>query len=634
MGSAGSKADLSHLQKVMNLPLAEPTAMEINLTQSFSALSVQSGLMSLAVLGKESIFSQPGASGYSLEIEDLVTVHVTGDSLYKQVAPLVQSSGNGFKMVTDIVLNTGSLVVSDALAKYCQTTLDLNSVISSGACLIRHDIQARTPIADLALEVQPNQEAAASDFMKNMLGSGSVFAGELGANFSDLLAAEYQLVPGGKARRVFWINPGITWSASVSASRFTLSQYVVLVALIHLVTDSGGSRRSLLTIQSSPSPSSSSAGAGVAAVQYGTSLRDVMASALGLPLDHVGWWKITMTLTKDQVCQPSDDLSAKIRQIFVGYMAIAATGVDQVGIQSVAVDLGTVSCSGGRRQGVSQGGATGAFDTIIAFNSSAPFLSISTLLKMPAVVSVVAVIVPAAIGGDVTDSSGQHTSEAVILTPIGAVIVASFAFIALRRFQNKAENQKPSAKPCDSVEISGKRGVLILSDSTDRSVTKASSSCMISHNTSRKECSEPACVSATLGFMMPGVEEGLRRSLDGLRKSLDLVSSVPKPVRKARDSDVLLEGGEREEHAQPAVTYSWGSDTLTASTSQPARTSTAPKLKMVPKVESDIVRSAARTARKRRGSSRNAGRARRAEVASEVAPPNHREEAIAEAPTV
>ena len=614
VGTAGSKAELTHLQKVMDLPLAEPTALplRLNLTQNFSALSVQDGLISLAVLGKESIFNQPGASGYSIEIEDLVTLHATGDSIYAQLVQLISSAGNGFKVVTDVTKNTGSLVASTALTKLCPTTQPSSMEPTSlGSCLLRFDIQARTPVTDLAYEVQPNQEVAASAFMKNVLGSNSDFAGALGSNFSYLLAAEYQLMPGGKARRVFWINPGITWSASSAASRFILSQHVVLVALVHLVTNIGSSRRSLLAMEASSLPTSSSAGASVAAVQFGTSLRDIMAAALDLPLDHVGWWKIDMALSDDQACKASADLSANMRQIFMNYLVIAATGVDQVGIQSVAVNTGTVACSGLRRndQRVSQGGATAAFDTIVAFNSSTPFLSMSTLLKMPSVISVVAVIVPAAIGGDSTDVSVQHMPESGIFISIGAVIVALLMFIVLRRFQNKDNIQKSSEKPCYSIE------------STEKKVDCNVSSRLTTHN--RKEYLEPACVSATLGFMMPDVEKGLGRSLDGLRRSIDLVSAGPKPAQMGSpDFDLLRENEKRADHAQPA--HIWGS--FIVRTSQPTVPLIPAKPKIVPKVQSDIVKRSAKIKQSKqegRCSSRSAGEARRAAVTTNVIPPDN-----------
>lgn len=516
VGSAWSEADQSRLQTV-GLQLSAPTSASMvpNSTESFAARSVEGGLLTLAVLGKAALFSQPQASEFSLEIEDLVTLHVTSDSVYAQVNALLGVAGGGFRVVTDLVLNRGSLVAVSALAGLCPTT---PGPMTLGACLLRYGIRDRAPVAGLAHEVQPSQRAGAAAFMRGLVGTND-FAGALGANYSDLLVGKYQLVSGGKARRVFWVNPGVKWAAAAAASRFTLSQHVVLVALIHLVTRAGVSRRALLATQA-PGPSSGAGsppvpGASVMAVQYGTSLREIMADALSLPLDHVGWWRITMALAADQACAAPADLMATMQKTFVGYMDKAATAFQEVGIQSVARSAGAAACPGGRqtRLGAGQGAegsATGTFDTIVAFKTGAaqPSLSVAALLSMPAVLSVVPVTVPEAIGRD-SDGAAQQTPPAAIWTPLCAVTAVLIVVLAWNLFLRSNSKSKAKAKGPDEtvgvVHALDAEGFKLFSDKQQRSLSRAPKSAAAAQG--RGASSEAVEISVALGFLVQGAND-------------------------------------------------------------------------------------------------------------------------------
>ena len=50
--------------------------------------SVEDGLLTLVLRGKDTT-----PAGSSLTVEDLVTLHITGDALYGQVAALMQADG-------------------------------------------------------------------------------------------------------------------------------------------------------------------------------------------------------------------------------------------------------------------------------------------------------------------------------------------------------------------------------------------------------------------------------------------------------------------------------------------------------------------------------------------------------------
>ena len=56
--------------------------------------SVESGLLTLVLRGKDSAL---GTAGYALEIEDLVSLHITGDSIYTSVMSSL-NAGAGFQV--------------------------------------------------------------------------------------------------------------------------------------------------------------------------------------------------------------------------------------------------------------------------------------------------------------------------------------------------------------------------------------------------------------------------------------------------------------------------------------------------------------------------------------------------------
>ena len=238
VGSAGSARDLDRLQTIAGVQLAGGAGAH-NVTQSLNSRSIESGLLTVALKGKDSFFGQPSAAGASLEIEDLVSLHITGNGLYGQVASLLGDPATGFQIVADQIQRRASLAPSSALTSLCKSSAN---PLPQASCVLRYDIQARSPIRGLSYEVTPGQAASASSFMQQLVG-GSDYAAALGANFSALIASKYQLSPSSKARRAFWINPGYAWTGADVAGkgRFALSQRVIVVALVSFNGESGSS---------------------------------------------------------------------------------------------------------------------------------------------------------------------------------------------------------------------------------------------------------------------------------------------------------------------------------------------------------------------------------------------------------
>ncbi len=437
VGSAGSPQDLARLQTVVGVPLGAASG-PLNATGGLGARSVESGLLTVVLRGKDEYFGRAEATGAALEIEDLASLHVTGDAAYAQVtAALAAAGGGGFRIVTDLAGGRASLEPSAALSALCASSA---APLPSAGCLLRYDIRSRAVAPGLALEVVPGQAAAAADFMQGLVG-GSGYAAALGANFSALLAAKYQLSASSRVRRAFWVSPAVAYAPadSVGRARFALSQRVVVVALVHFVAPGGARRRALLSSAAGPSAGAAT----VAAVEFGAGLGDAMAARLGLPADRVSVWRIGLQLTAEQACMTPVALAASVRALLLGFLSDsgAASPIADVGIASWSVAPGGVAC--GRRAAPLPAAAAGEFETVIAFRSGPepPAMSAARLRRVPGILSVSAISVsasvlvdppasPQASAASTAAGAGRGDSTAAIAGIAVAVVCASLAAAA------------------------------------------------------------------------------------------------------------------------------------------------------------------------------------------------------------
>jgi hypothetical protein len=407
VGSAGSAQDLTRLQTLVGVALSAAGGPP-NVSNSLGARSVESGLLTVVLRGKDAYFGREEAAGAALEIEDLASLHVTGDAAYAQVTAALTAAGRGgFHIVTDQAGGRASLAPSAALALLCpQSTAPL----PSAGCLLRYDIRSRAAVPGLAYEVVPGQAAAASAFMQGLVG-GNDYAAALGANFSALLTAKYQLSASSRARRAFWVSPAVAYAPVDTAgrARFALSQRVVVVALVHFVAPGGARRRALF---SSAAAGPSAAAAAVAAVEFGAGLGDAMAARLGLPADWVSLWRIGLRLTDEQACMAPGALAASVRVVLLGLLSESgvASPVADVGIASSSVVPGGVACG---RRAAPLPAAAGEFETVIAFRDGQepPALSAARLRLVPGILSVAAISVPAFVRVDEPFAAGQASSS-------------------------------------------------------------------------------------------------------------------------------------------------------------------------------------------------------------------------------
>ena len=465
VGTAGSSQDFGRLQRVTGIQQTGSAGAH-NVTQSLGSRSIESGLLTLAMKGKDEYFDQAGTAGFSLQLEDVVTLHIMGDSKLAAVTALLGSqTSSAFQVVADKVNRRSSLVPSAALSALCGASAN---PYPQASCVLRYDVRTRVSSAT-SYEIGGGSPAAAAAFMQGLAGKSDYVAG-LGTNFSSLISQQYALNSTRRYRRAFWINPGFTWTGAgvAGADRFTLSQWLVMVALIDLDENStvagslsGRRRRALLTATTGTAGS----GAPSATVQYGIDPASLLALNLGLPLNHTSTWRVQLRLTAAQACMSKATLADALQNLIQQYMAAAATGLAQVGLVSVDVSIGTVSC---RREGAAirsitdftsgTSDATALLYVIVAFYSwASPLIDLSKFSSMPGVLSI-QVVLPA--GVSATSMSGSandgiigagdggmsRTVVAAAAATAGAgFTIAAIAGILIWRARNSSSKAKQAA---------------------------------------------------------------------------------------------------------------------------------------------------------------------------------------------
>ena len=460
VGSAASPADFTRLTRLSGLQSTADTAGRINsATQNISARSIESGLLTLVVRGKDSVFGG-GLAAPQLTVDDVVTLHIMGDSLYTAVAGILAGPNQPFQVVYDQTRGLASMSPSPALAALCGPTANQLPLAS---CVLRYDVQALVSNPS-ALDVGSASAAAASSFMQGIVGS-SDFAAALGANFSALLKAQYQLSPQTNYRSAFWINPGYTWIGQSATGKglFTLSQRVVVVALISVAAPNGGSRRRLLAV-SSTAPATSSA-----TINFDVGIEDLVAEQLNLPADHVSTWSITLKLTPAQICLSADELRGTAQSMLVHFLTSVASPIKGVYISDSAVNLAGTVCPVGRRQ-LANAVASGRFETIIAFQAGTvtPYLDVTLLSSMPGVLLVQPIRVKSAILANqaeaasmgstmshVSADSGAGKIVIGVLSAVGVLLCFAGAMLVILRRQAAKANTYPAkvdqaVHECDS----------------------------------------------------------------------------------------------------------------------------------------------------------------------------------------
>ena len=472
IGVAGSEADFNKLVTIHPLNSSANHAL--------ATQSIESGLLTMAIRGKDSYFTLPGNLGHSLEIEDAFTLHIFGiDKITAVQGVLGQDFGHSAaSVVFDSSLGHAKLEPNASLLGSMCTTSQVGE-LPQQECVLRWDIRNNIETST-AFEITASSDA--SSWMKNVLGA-STHAQDTGASFAKLIKENYGLSEKPKHRKAFWINPSMDWRVSASQSRFALAEKIVLVALISVKEGTGTRRRLLVQSQSS----GATATLGISLSTPSTS-ESVYAAGLGESSSMASTWNIQYHLTDQQACMQTQDMINEIENIFKTFLSdpAVASPVAGVGIKKVTVVLGPgVTCNGRRSDSTvrSQAGSTstGTFLTVIVFQEvqtaqtgnqaqaviQRPFLDMAAFSSKPGVLEIIGVKVDPSIKSIpkaaspsapvlAIDKKSSNSSDIqagpVAMGVIGGVLfvaagIAAWRFKTMRSKAKRDDSWTPSATP-------------------------------------------------------------------------------------------------------------------------------------------------------------------------------------------
>eukprot|EP00286_Rhodomonas_abbreviata_P025708 CAMPEP_0181307620 /NCGR_PEP_ID=MMETSP1101-20121128/10988_1 /TAXON_ID=46948 /ORGANISM="Rhodomonas abbreviata, Strain Caron Lab Isolate" /LENGTH=1364 /DNA_ID=CAMNT_0023413871 /DNA_START=99 /DNA_END=4193 /DNA_ORIENTATION=+ len=358
VGSAIVEQELDRLWMRTNLEQTNQSdveSVEVNTT------SIESSIMTLVVRGDESYFTQANTGRFKLEIEDIITLHIMENDTpqrFQEILALVEQ-GNAFSITADAWGHHTYLDPTVALSEKCSFFPEPASRenIIPAVCVARRDIKNRVPqvvnggvrtaMEVLARTLPDTDWTDCEDFMTDIFGS-SDYAKELGREFGKLVVNKWTV--NNRYIRAWWINPGYEWtpaSTGGSLSRFTLSQRLIMFALVNLNEDFMSSRRMLLAT-ANPRPDAS--GTSSQSLTFNVDSMQLITNVLDVDRSAVTEWSMDMGLTDEQACYSDKSLKDLLRGKLNSALKDAASPIFPVQILRMEKDMGSVRCSNRRTE--------------------------------------------------------------------------------------------------------------------------------------------------------------------------------------------------------------------------------------------------------------------------------------------
>jgi len=447
VGSAASEDELTRLRIVENIA---STSLDAVSSTQIDTASIESALMTLVLKGNSSYFYS-GASntmGYSLELDDLITIHLMEDgeatttnskeaTLKTLLAQLPDDNSDANGLNTDGYFLNGAfkfdiarddgiakLEPSSALMAICPFNPPRPAAGSSEleSCITRRDVQTRRypkrngAAQPTAMEILAQKGTLSSDdlqdeietldeqkgntcgcsvgtscceaaFLQGILGEND-YARDLAVDFVKAIHERYTL--NGRYTRAYWINPGYEWTPTQTAGKsiFQVSQKVYLFALITL--DENWSRRRML-LSTDPTKDSGS-GLGAANMQYSTSPKSMMAGVFQVPEDKVALFDVEMQLTSAEACMSRVEQQTAFQATFQDYLITTASAWHTVQVVGITVDMGDEKC--GSRRNIRKllsgfSSATASVRMLIVFeDGDKPIINTKALSELPGISAV------------------------------------------------------------------------------------------------------------------------------------------------------------------------------------------------------------------------------------------------------
>jgi hypothetical protein len=395
VGTANGLAELSRL--MIKTDVTDSALNPETARTQIDSDSIEAGVMTLVIKGQDEYFSNnPGRSEVSVELEDVITIHIMGTSDDDcedppcTIADIVENlitadqddNTDASGLDTDgYALNGAFNMVIDrsALRAHLEPSADLlnicpfNPVRPNGGtfvgetCVTRRDVRYRgypfrngaysTALEICAGSVSPScAEGDAKAFFTSFLGN-SDYAKDLAVAHTQAISQKYDL--NGRYKRAYMINPGYEWTPTQTGGTpiFSVSQKLFMFALITLdegIADDDGMdapetsypaiRRRMLLSSVEDALKDGQSGLGSTTIEFQTSPAQMLASAYDVPSDKVATYKVIMKLTDQEVCMADVALAESVRATLADMAKDVASAHQTVQILTMKVDKAGIEC--------------------------------------------------------------------------------------------------------------------------------------------------------------------------------------------------------------------------------------------------------------------------------------------------
>lgn len=370
-----------------------------SIINSLNSKSIESGLITFILKGDDSYFNLLGNIDYSLDLRDVITLHITGNSKFNQVMNLLNNTEQ-FNITN--INNYPSLIPSSSLTEICNS---ISNPFPQTSCVLRYDIKSNV-LSSTAFQINNNIDS--KSFIQSIFNYDNDYIYELGNNFSSLIINNYGLIQNtNKYRKAFWINPAFNWiGAGINGEdRFTLSQWIITVALIN-INQNSSSRRLLVT---------NTYNNNLFNIKYGIDPVYILALNLNIPLEYSSSWMMQMLLNNIQITLPEQALILDIQSILYKYVSECSSPILKLGIVSIDFDKNI------RRF---DNTVIASIEFILGFNNNTiPYLNIDKFLKNPNVLSIKPIIKSSIINIDNINVIDNNINIIIITTTICSFIL-------------------------------------------------------------------------------------------------------------------------------------------------------------------------------------------------------------------
>ena len=307
-----------------------------SIIDSINSKSIESGLLTFIIKGKDSYFNLVGNSDYSLDLHDVITLHITDINKYNEVMALFSNT------MPFNIINVNNYPTLDPTANLLQICSTNANPFPQSSCVLKQDIKS-TVLSSTSYQLNNNVDK--TSFIQSIFNKNDNYIYNLGTNYSSLITDKYDLSDiTKKYRKAFWINPGFDWTGAGinQQNRFILSQWIIVISLINVNQNSTSSRRRLLSINTNTVNNK-------IGINYGNTPENIIASNLNIDLELISTWDLKMTLTIIQACYEKQKLINDVQSILSKYISECASPYLQLGIVSITFDNNNLNCSNTRR---------------------------------------------------------------------------------------------------------------------------------------------------------------------------------------------------------------------------------------------------------------------------------------------